>query len=132
MKRFRGLQILLSEGLRIFFLAAMLYAVFAMGVWEGWLGLQAITGQAPAMPFAPPPVLWHAHEMIFGYACAVLGGFFLTAVPSWTGEKSARALFLTVLAALWLAGRLAVWWSGALDPLLVALIDLAFLPVLGA
>ena len=46
--------------------------------------------------------------MIFGYACAVLGGFFLTALPSWTGEKSARAAFLTVLAVLWLAGRLAV------------------------
>jgi uncharacterized protein involved in response to NO len=132
MKRYRGLHILFSEGLRIFFLAAMLYAVFAMGVWEGWLGILAATGQASAMPFAPPPVLWHAHEMIFGYACAVLGGFFLTAVPSWTGEKSARALFLTALAALWLAGRLAVWWSGSLDPLLVALIDLAFLPVLGA
>jgi uncharacterized protein involved in response to NO len=77
-------------------------------------------------------VLWHAHEMIFGYACAVLGGFFLTAVPSWTGEKSARAAFLTLLAVLWLAGRLAVWWSGGLDPVLVAAIDLAFLPVLGA
>jgi uncharacterized protein involved in response to NO len=132
MNSIRGIQILLGEGLRIFFFAAALYAVFAMGVWEGWLGIQAATGQAPALPFAPPPVLWHAHEMIFGYACAVLGGFFLTAVPSWTGEKSARAAFLTVLAVLWLAGRLAVWWSGGLDPVLVAVIDLAFLPVLGA
>jgi len=126
-----GMRTLLGAGLRIFFFAAALYAVFAMVVWEGWLGMQA-AGQELALPFAPPPVLWHAHEMIFGYACAVLGGFFLTAVPSWTGEKSARAAFLTVLAALWLAGRLAVWWSGGLDPVLVAAIDLAFLPVLGA
>ncbi|MHA1529287.1 MAG: NnrS family protein [Alphaproteobacteria bacterium] len=132
MNLIRRMQTLLSAGLRIFFFAAGLYAVFAMGVWEGWLGMQAATGQAPALPFAPPPVLWHAHEMIFGYACAVLGGFFLTAVPSWTGEKSARAAFVSVLAVLWLAGRLAVWWSGALDPVLVAAIDLAFLPVLGA
>jgi uncharacterized protein involved in response to NO len=132
MNPIRGMQTLLSAGLRIFFFAAALYAVFAMGVWEGWLGMQAAGGQAPAAPFAPPPVLWHAHEMIFGYACAVLGGFFLTAVPSWTGEKSARAAFLTLLAVLWLAGRLAVWWSGGLDPVLVAVIDLAFLPVLGA
>jgi len=126
------MKTLLSAGLRIFFFAAGLYAVFAMGVWEGWLGIQAATGLAPALPFAPPPVLWHAHEMIFGYACAVLGGFFLTAVPSWTGEKSARAAFVSLLAVLWLAGRLAVWWSGTLDPVLVAAIDLAFLPVLGA
>jgi uncharacterized protein involved in response to NO len=118
--------------MRIFFLAAGVYAVLAMGVWEGWLAGQALRGSAPALPFAPPPAHWHAHEMIFGYACAVLGGFFLTAVPSWTGEKSARAAFLTLLAALWLAGRLAVWWSGGLNPALVALLDLAFLPVLGA
>lgn len=132
MSPFRGMQTLLGEGLRIFFLAAALYAVFAMAVWEGWLGIVAATGEAPDLPFAPPPVLWHAHEMIFGYACAVLGGFFLTAVPSWTGEKSARAALLTILAVLWLAGRLAVWWSGALDPVLVAVADLAFLPVLAA
>ena len=131
MNPFRAMQTLLGEGLRIFFFAATLYAIFAMGVWEGWLGMQAATGQAPALPFAPPPVLWHAHEMIFGYACAVLGGFFLTAVPSWTGEKSARAAFLSILAGLWLAGRLAVWWSGGLDPVLVAALDLAFLPMLG-
>lgn len=132
MNLFRGLQTLFSAGLRFFFLAAALYAIFAMAVWEGWLGVQAATGRPPALPFAPPPVLWHAHEMIFGYAVAVLGGFFLTAVPSWTGEKSARAALLTLLAGLWLAGRLAVWWSGALDPVLVAVLDLGFLPVLGA
>jgi uncharacterized protein involved in response to NO len=121
MNLLRGMQTLLNEGLRIFFFAAALYAVFAMGIWEGWLGMQAATGQVPAMPFAPPPVLWHAHEMIFGYACAVL----------WTGEKSARGAFLSLLASLWLAGRLAVWWSGGLDPVLVAALDLAFLPLLG-
>lgn len=132
MRPFRGLQTLFSEGLRVFFLAAVLCALFTMGVWEGWLGMSVAFGYAPAMPFAPPPALWHAHEMIFGYACAVLGGFFLTAVPSWTGEKSAGSTYLTILAGLWFAGRLAVWWSGAIDPILVAALDLAFLPVLGA
>lgn len=126
------LAIVLGEGMRIFFLAAGVYALVAIGVWVWLLALQAAGAAAPDMPFAPPPALWHAHEMIFGYACAVLGGFFLTAVPSWTGEKSARAAFLSVLAALWLAGRLAVWWSGALPAGLVAAADLAFLPVLGA
>jgi len=126
-----GLQRLFSAGMRVFFLVAGIYAVLAMGVWETWLAAFALDGEAPALPFAPPPQLWHAHEMIYGYACAVLGGFFLTAVPSWTGEKSARAAALTLLAALWLAGRLAVWWSGGLDPLLVAALDLAFLPLLG-
>jgi uncharacterized protein involved in response to NO len=124
MNLLRGMQTLLNEGLRIFFFAAALYAVFAMGIWEGWLGMQAATGQVPAMPFAPPPVLWHAHEMIFGYACAVLGGFFLTAVPSWTGEKSARGAFLSLLASLsrdgWRsggrAGWIRYWWQHLIWP----------------
>ncbi|HSF96246.1 MAG TPA: NnrS family protein [Thermohalobaculum sp.] len=123
--------IVFSQGMRVFFLSAGIYSVLAMGVWEGWLAGAAITGEATALPFAPPPAMWHAHEMVFGYACAVLAGFFLTAVPGWTGEKSARAAFLTLLAGLWLAGRLAVWLSGGLHPLLVAGLDLAFLPVLG-
>jgi len=125
-----GLRVLFSEGLRVFFLAAGIYALVAVGAWEGWLACQA-AGVEPFLAFAPPPSLWHAHEMIYGYAVTVLAGFFLTAVPSWTGEKSARAAFLSVLAALWLAGRLAVWWSGILSPVAVAAADLAFLPVLG-
>lgn len=132
MKPRSGLRLLFSAGMRIFFLAAGVYALLAMGVWEVWLAAPIVQSAPLSLPFAPAPALWHAHEMIFGYACAVLGGFFLTAVPSWTGEKSARAAFLTLLAALWLAGRLAVWWSGGLNPLVVALLDLAFLPVLGA
>jgi uncharacterized protein involved in response to NO len=123
---------LLTEGFRVFFLAAALYAVFAVVIWEGWLGVHAANGMVTDTPFAPPPYLWHAHEMIFGYAAAVLGGFFLTAVPNWTGAPAARAGFVTLVAGLWLAGRLAVWFSGALPAGLVAAVDLAFLPVLGA
>ena len=127
-----SLGLIFTQGMRIFFLSAGVYAVLAVGIWEGWLVSSALWGDVPALPFAAPPAFWHAHEMVFGYACAVLGGFFLTAVPSWTGEKSARAALLTALAALWLAGRLAMWLSGGLAPWLVAALDLAFLPALGA
>ncbi|MDT8344306.1 MAG: NnrS family protein, partial [Thermohalobaculum sp.] len=120
----------LGEGFRVFFLAAGVYALLAMAVWLGVLAAGA-QGGAPALPFAPAPSLWHAHEMVFGYAAAVLGGFFLTAVPSWTGTAAARRGYLTLAAGAWLAGRLAVWWSGALPPGLVAGLDLAFLPLLG-
>ena len=34
------------------------------------------------------PQLWHDHERIFGYGVAVLAGFFLTAVQSWTGAPA--------------------------------------------
>ncbi len=127
-----ALRTLFGEGFRIFFLAAGLFAVISVGMWVAWLGIHATGGMVMAMPFAAPPHLWHAHEMIFGYAAAALGGFFLTAVPSWTGTKAARHVFIVTASGLWLAGRLAVWWSGAIDPAIVAIVDLAFLPLLAS
>ncbi|MCY6380187.1 NnrS family protein [Hoeflea prorocentri] len=126
------MRTLFGDGFRVFFLAAGLFAVFSIALWEGWLAVHATGGLIISMPFAPAPHLWHAHEMIFGYAGAAMGGFFLTAVPNWTGAKAARHAFILAVSGLWLAGRLAVWWSGHIDPFIVAVIDLAFLPVLAA
>lgn len=118
-----------NDGFRVFFTAAALYAIFAVGVWDVWLIWTDQAG-APEMPFAPPPHLWHAHEMIFGYGTAALAGFFLTAVPSWTGARAAPQLFIATVAGLWLLGRAALWFSGSLPPMLVMAVDLAFVPVL--
>jgi len=125
------LKRLFGDGFRVFFLAAGLFALFSMGVWEGYQIVQAL-GITLDLPTAAPPHLWHAHEMIFGYGSAALGGFLLTAVPNWTGAKSAPDRFIAVAAGLWLAGRLAIWTSGALPPALVAVLDLAFVPVLAS
>lgn len=121
---------LFSQGFRIFFLAACVFAILAMLVWEGVLALQ-IYGTTTTLPVAMPPHLWHAHEMVFGYGAAVLAGFFLTAVPNWTGGPAAAHRFIATAFVLWLAGRLALWFSASLPPWLVAGVDLAFLPVLG-
>ncbi|MBL9072863.1 NnrS family protein [Tabrizicola sp.] len=125
------LKRLFGDGFRVFFLAAGLFALFSMGVWEGYQIVQAL-GITLDLPTAAPPHLWHAHEMIFGYGSAALGGFLLTAVPNWTGAKSAPHRFIAVAAGLWLAGRLTIWTSGALPPALVAVLDLAFVPVLAS
>lgn len=98
---------LFSEGYRVFFLAAGLYGLFAGAIWVLYLA-----GDGPAL--AQVPSQWHAHEMVFGYATAALGGFFLTAVPSWTGAPGARQGFIALAAGMWLAGRLAVWYAGVL------------------
>lgn len=124
--------IIFRDGWRIFFLAAGLYAVFAMLVWLIFLSVDSTGGTVVALPFAAAPQSWHGHEMIFGFATAALGGFFLTAVPNWTGAKAAPARFIAIVSGLWLAGRIAVWFSGSLPPVLVAAIDLAFLPILAA
>ncbi|WP_420583469.1 NnrS family protein [Ruegeria sp.] len=117
----------LGEGFRVFFLSAGLYGMFVGLVWGLWLTVPYL---APDYGMTPP--MWHAHEMIFGYATAALGGFFLTAVPNWTGAPEARAKFITIVAGLWLAGRMAMWFSGTLPPAIVAVVDLAFVPILAA
>ncbi|WP_406644784.1 NnrS family protein [Aliisedimentitalea scapharcae] len=116
-----------SEGFRVFFLAAGIYGIFTGLVWTLWLGGVIDT---PSQAFAPH--LWHAHEMIFGYATAAIGGFFLTAVPNWTNAPGARQGYIAVVSGLWFAGRLAVWYSAALPPLAVAGLDLIFVPILAA
>ncbi|WBU54543.1 NnrS family protein [Paracoccus sp. SCSIO 75233] len=121
---------LFRAGWRVFFWAAGLWAVLSVAVWTLWL-----SGQFMGLDMAGPggtPQLWHAHEMIFGYATAALGGFFLTAVPNWTGARAAPERFIAIVFSLWLAGRFAVWIAPQLPPVVVAIVDLAFLPVLAA
>jgi len=121
-----------GEGFRVFFWAAGVWAMFSLGFWTLWLAVHWLHGDFTSLPFAMPPHQWHGHELAFGYGAAALGGFFLTAVPNWTGAKSARHAFIAAVAFIWLAGRLAIWFSASLPPLTVAVIDLAFLPVLAA
>jgi uncharacterized protein involved in response to NO len=59
----------------------------------------------------------------------VIAGFLLTAAQNWTGIRTPSGPPLTMLFLLWLAGRLGFLVPG-LPAGLVALVDLAFLPVL--
>lgn len=122
---------LTGEGFRIFFLAGAAFAMLAMIVWTLWLAVHA-AGLLMDLPPAMAPHHWHGHEMIFGFGAAAAAGFFLTAVPNWTGTPAARRAFIAAAAAVWLAGRVAVWLSGSLPAGLVAALDLALLPFLGA
>ena len=84
------------------------------------------------IPTAFSTVDWHAHEMIFGYAGAAVAGFLLTAIPNWTGRLPVAGWRLAALAALWAAGRLAIFASGLIGRPAAALIDCAFLVVFAA
>ncbi len=126
-----ALKLIFSEGFRAFFLSAGLFAVASVGLWTLWLAAQA-AGVELALPVAPMPQHWHAHEMIFGYGAAALAGFFLTAVPNWTGARGAPHRFIATVWALWLAGRLALLLSAGLPPWVVAVADLSLVPVLAA
>ena len=77
-----------------------------------------------------PPMLWHAHEMLFGFVASAIAGFLLTAVPSWTGEKGFAGRPLMILAGIWLAPRLLIATSELWPAFLIGLVDLAFIPAL--
>lgn len=114
----------LALGFRPFFLLGSLWASLLIVVWVpiffGYIEL----------PLALPLTIWHAHEMLFGFAAAVIGGFLLTAVPNWTGLPTPRGLPLAALASLWLAGRVVSTLAGAAPPIPLVLLDLAFFPAL--
>lgn len=123
---------LFSEGFRIFFLLTLLSAVLFLSVWEGLLWNDFFGSGGWSLPILPGPIGWHAHEMIFGFAGAAMGGFFLTAVPNWTGAPAAQRSFIAIAAGLWLLGRIAAWTSALWPAGLVALASLLFVPFLGA
>ncbi len=120
----------MSYGFRPFFLLACLFAALSMAAWLAWIGLHAMNGQVLRPTIVMAPHEWHAHEMLYGYTLAAIAGFFLTAVPSWTGSKPVHGPTLALLSATWLAGRIAIWFSAYLPAFLVAALDLAFIPLL--
>lgn len=93
--------VLSRDGFRLFFPLAALHAGLWSVLWTMVYGLD--------LPFtvAIPPSLWHANEMLFGTFGAAVAGFVTTAVPEWTDTKPLQRPALLLLAALWLAARLA-------------------------
>jgi uncharacterized protein involved in response to NO len=110
----------LGYGFRPFFSLGSASAALLVALW-----LAILNGSWRSLP-GLSPLQWHAHEMFFGFATAVVAGFLLTAVPNWTGIPTPRGRALAALVLLWLAGRVASWWGGV-----AALVDLLFLPALG-
>ena len=88
-------------GFRPFYLLASLFSAFSVLLWAAQFSgyfttayLQGPTG--------------HGHEMLFGYTTAVIAGFLLTAVHTWTNQPTPSGLPLMALVALWVCGRVLV------------------------
>ena len=69
---------------------------------------------------------WHAHEMIYGFALAVIAGFLLTAVKNWTGVQTLRGVGLMGLFGLW-AMAWVLFFFGTPLLFLAGLFDLLFM-----
>ncbi|WP_157969670.1 NnrS family protein [Pseudomonas huaxiensis] len=116
-------------GFRPFF---VLCAASASGLMLLWLLLMNGAGGN----WQPPGglVLWHAHELLFGFTAAAIAGFALTAVPEFTDSGEIKGRPLARLVLLWVLARLAyplaAWLPEPLALWPAALCNLAFWTVL--
>ena len=112
---------ILRLAFRPLFLGATLFSVIAIGWWAiYWLS-----------PFDWSPYggafWWHGHEMLFGFGAAIVVGFLLTAVQTWTGVTGIRGKPLAILVLFWLSGRILVSFGSGLPDIVIAVGDIAFL-----
>ena len=111
-----------SIGFRPFFLGAAFWAAASILI---WLGLVDFNWSFKLNGLAP--MIWHAHEMIFGYALAVIAGFLLTAVPNWTNSPPVNGWLLFTIFSCWLLARLSSLFGGEAGLSITGFLDLAFL-----
>ncbi len=97
-----------SLGFRPFYLLASVFAALSVPLW-----ILEYAGYLPAPALRTS--VWHAHEMLFGFALAVVTGFLFTAVRNWTGKATPGGWLLAAYAALWIAARILVFtpWTMA-------------------
>jgi len=112
---------LFELGFRPFFSAAAIFAIVATGLW-----MAMFVFSLPLAPRGLGVTLWHGHEMVFGYAMAVIAGFLLTAVGNWTGVPGLRGAALLGLLAAWGMARVAFFWSSTSALAVAALADTVF------
>lgn len=87
----------LEMGFRPLYIAGCLWAAVAVALWV--FAPQWLQGSLPA-------VLWHAHEMLWGFVATIAVGFLLTAVTNWTGRNPSQGPALAALVLLWLVARI--------------------------
>jgi uncharacterized protein involved in response to NO len=110
-----------SLGFRPFYFLAAVFASISVLLWvleyAGWLGV----------PYLEAPTR-HAHEMLFGFALAVIAGFLLTAVRNWTNRPTPTGGWLAAIVAVWLAARISMFVG---NPLAAGVLNAAF-PIVAA
>ncbi len=107
-----------AEPFRPFFLAASVSALLFVLPWLGhFLGAFGLVVPDPAL-------IWHMHEMLYGFGGAALSGFLLTALPAWSGAPLLRGAPLAALLLAWVVARVAMLASGVLPPALVMVLTI--------
>jgi uncharacterized protein involved in response to NO len=125
LKKEEQLMPLLRLGFRPFFLFGSIFALTAIAIWT--MTLAGIISPTPLNG----AFWWHSHEMLFGFVPAIISGFLLTAVQTWTGIPSVKGRKLLFLVVLWMAARILLLVNLNISIYIIMLIDLSFLPLTG-
>ena len=115
---------ILQNSFRPFFIVAGIWATLAVPFWIlNYFGLLIVADNFDIL-------LWHQHEMLYGFIAAAITGFILTAIPNWTGRLPIKNKPLGFLVFLWIVGRIGFLTITIFDVKVTALMDLPFLIVL--
>lgn len=96
-----SLPAVLASPFRPFGLLGAAYGVVLMGAWvAAQFGLADGVANRPA---------WHGHEMLFGFAGAIVCAIALTALAGWAGTPEVHGATLALLVALWAVARATFW-----------------------
>lgn len=85
---------------RPFLLFGVLFGSFTPLFW-----VFLLQGTISSQPYGGG-LFWHAHEMLFGFVGAIVIGFLLTAVQTWTGIRGLHGKGLIGLITIWLIARI--------------------------
>ncbi len=107
---------------RPFFLLGAVFGIVSITLWA-----LIYSGLITFSPYGGG-YFWHVHEMLFGFTATIIVGFLLTAVQTWTGVSSIKGFPLMLLVTLWVSGRLLLLFPYANGEVLIATVDLLFLP----
>ncbi|WP_417881471.1 NnrS family protein [Vibrio sp.] len=119
-------------GFRPFFLGGAIIAALYIPLWVlTWLlpaySLFEDTFWSPILP-----LWWHPHELLFGFAMAIVSGFLLTAVQNWTNQPSLKNWPLALTFSCWALARLSLLIPTPLPIILPAVFDILFLGIVGS
>lgn len=92
-----SLKVFLDLGFRPLYLAGALWALIAIMLWI--FVPQFILGTLQG-------VLWHGHEMLWGFIVTIAVGFLMTAGANWTGINPLPGKFLGLACVFWVVARI--------------------------
>ncbi len=110
---------------RSFFWLGALFGSISITIWA-WV----FTGQMEFYPYGGG-YFWHVHEMLFGFTVAIIVGFLLTAVQTWTGISSIKGAPLMWLVCIWVGARLLLAFNPTGLEKMIVVVDVLFLPLAG-